>query len=132
MLCFRRASDLEGAGSIRVWARTTPHFRAELEQTADREERNLPVAGALRARYRRLGEGFLDGLRGGFAIALHDPSRALALLARDGMGHESLAYSLTDEDLAAAWNEEDLVGTAGVTGEIDRATDPDVTFLPPS
>ena len=40
-----------------------------------------------------MGEAFLDGLTGSFAVALRDPARDLTVIASDGMGNRSPCYS---------------------------------------
>jgi asparagine synthase (glutamine-hydrolysing) len=59
----------------------------------------------LELRYQRLGEAFLDEVRGNFAVALYDPARRLSIVARDGMGNVSLSYVLNARIFAASQDE---------------------------
>lgn len=110
---------MQRAGSVRVWARAAPHLLASLAASTPPPDRHLDLAAALRSRYERLGDGFLDDLRAGFAVIVHDPGRRQVLLARDGMGEQPLHYALTSAGLATAFHAEDLAAAHGVTGELD-------------
>ena len=76
-------------------------------------------AGRLRGRYLERGEGFLDGVGGRFALALHDRVRARALAARSAPGHASLAYLLDERRFAVARESSDLADLPGVSDALD-------------
>ncbi|HSM13626.1 MAG TPA: hypothetical protein VLA66_06130, partial [Thermoanaerobaculia bacterium] len=88
----------------------------------DGAEVSAPAAshGALLTeRYERLGEAFLDRIEGRFALVLEDRARRRAILARDGLGHQGLAYVLDRERFLAAADPADLVGREGVGDCLD-------------
>lgn len=62
----------------------------------------------LLARYRRLGERFLDDVRGSYAVAVYDPAAGRVIAARDAMGGRLASYILRDDLFAC------VVGSAGV------------------
>ena len=70
--------------------------------------------------YRRDGPGFVDDLRGMYALALHDPAQDLLLLARDPFGIKPLYYVETDKLFAFASEPQALVAAglvaAGLAG----------------
>lgn len=76
------------------------------------------AAPGLLERYRRLGESFLDGVRGRFAVAVHDRAHARLLLARDGVGHFGLAWTRRGSRVAAAAEAAELRTIAG--SRLDR------------
>jgi len=63
--------------------------------------------------YRRDGEGFADGLRGMYALALHDPARRRLVLARDPFGIKPLYVAETEDGLAFA-SEAQALAAAGI------------------
>ena len=67
------------------------------------------------ALYARHGLGFLDHLRGMFALALHDPATGRMVLARDPFGIKQLYYVETPEALLFASEPQALLA-AGVGG----------------
>jgi asparagine synthase (glutamine-hydrolysing) len=98
--------------------------RGALLADAPPGERELDDAALLLARYHRLGEAFLDDVRGAFALALVDPARPLALAARDGMGNRAASYVLRREVFAVAVGPESggapaLLELPGVSAELD-------------
>ncbi|HSM12525.1 MAG TPA: asparagine synthase C-terminal domain-containing protein, partial [Thermoanaerobaculia bacterium] len=68
----------------------------------------------------QLGEAFLDRVEGRFALVLEYRARRRALLARDGLGHQGLAYALDRERLLVASDPADLVAARGVDGSLDE------------
>lgn len=78
-------------------------------------DRSTPSAADLIARYLRLGERFLDEVRGEFVVVLEDPARGLVLAARDGMGAEYAAYRVDAAGMATARDDADLA-QPGATG----------------
>jgi asparagine synthase (glutamine-hydrolysing) len=56
-------------------------------------ERDASDEELLLARYRRLGERFLDDVRGIYAVAVYDPAAGRVLAAPDAMGAGSPATS---------------------------------------
>ncbi|MBP1642619.1 MAG: asparagine synthase (glutamine-hydrolyzing) [Acidobacteria bacterium] len=82
-----------------------------------------PAAGTgaelLRARYIAQGESFLDAAEGRFAVAVLDRAAGRALIARDGLGHASLAYLLDGARFAVASQEAALVELPGVSRALD-------------
>jgi hypothetical protein len=74
-----REPELELAGHL--------SNRPALESSASSDETELDDGAWLAARYRRLGEAFLDEVRGDFAVRVRDPARGLSLAARDGLGN---------------------------------------------
>ena len=70
--------------------------------------------------YERDGVSFADGLRGMYAIALHDPARGRLVLARDPFGIKPLYYVQTAAGLAFASEPQALLA-AGLAA---RAVDP--------
>lgn len=97
--------------------------RRELAAGSLAEERATSVEELLRARYARLGEAFLDGVRGSFALAVRDPSARRLLAARTGMGGQLASYVLRDDLFAVSVGlegAEPLLRLPGVSGELDR------------
>ena len=77
-------------------------------------------AELLRRRYLERSEAFLDGVRGRFALALHDRERGLALAARSAPGHASLAYVLDERRFAVARESAELAALPGVGEALDE------------
>lgn len=78
------------------------------------------AATRLLARYRALGESFLDDVRGRFAVALHDRERDRLVLARDGMGSFGLAWTRVGRRRLAAPDAAALRGAGCAGDRIDR------------
>jgi len=70
-----------------------PELRAAMADTPFRTRSDCEPAVFL---YERDGQHFADGLRGMYAIALHDPGRNRLVLARDPFGIKPLYYITTD------------------------------------
>lgn len=87
-----------------------------LPESGDRQ----PAEARLRALYVARGETFLDGLTGCFAVFLHDPTRQLTAIARDGMGSQTLSYSVVGERLFAHQDDAALLVEIGATSELSE------------
>lgn len=86
-------------------------------------ERDASDEELLLARYRRLGERFLDDVRGTYAVALFDAVASRVLAARDVMGGRLASYVLRDDLFAVAvgpGGPSRLLALPGVSGELDR------------
>src|SRR6185436_7358103 len=89
--------------------------------TADRRATDTEL---LFARYQRLGERFLDDVRGIFAVAVYDPAAGRVLAARDPMGGGLASYVLRDDLFAVtvgAGGAARLLDIPGVSAELDRS-----------
>src|SRR4051794_10999309 len=69
--------------------------------------------------YEERGDGFAEGLRGMFAIALWDAPRRRLLLARDPFGIKPLYYRVAGGVLSFASELKAIVRQPGVAGEVD-------------
>jgi asparagine synthase (glutamine-hydrolysing) len=76
-----------------------PELRREMAGTPFRTRSDCEPAAFL---YERNGIGFVDALRGMYAIALHDPAKQRVVLARDPFGIKPLYYITTDQAFAFA------------------------------
>ena len=86
-------------------------------------ERDASDEELLLARYRRLGDHFLDDVRGTYALALHDRAAGRMVAARDPMGARLASYVLRDDLFAVAVGSGGacrLLELPGVSGELDR------------
>ena len=74
--------------------------------------------------YLRDGERFAEKLRGMYALAIHDASKAQLLLARDPFGIKPLYYAETDEGLFFASEPQALIAAGVMAAAVDeRARD---------
>ena len=71
--------------------------------------------------YRERGLDFADALRGMYAIALHDPTNARLVLARDPFGIKPLYYVERDDGLAFASEPRALIGAGLASAALDPA-----------
>lgn len=71
----------------------------------------------LLALYARRGLEFLNGVRGMFALALHDPATGLVVLARDPFGIKQLYYAETPDGLVFASEPQAIVALCRANGE---------------
>ncbi|MCB2107729.1 MAG: asparagine synthase (glutamine-hydrolyzing) [Rhodobacteraceae bacterium] len=69
--------------------------------------------------YLRDGPKFADGLRGMYAIAIHDPGRNCLVLARDPFGIKPLYYAEIDQGLAFASEPQALIAAGLVAPDVD-------------
>jgi asparagine synthase (glutamine-hydrolysing) len=77
----------------------------------------------LLARYQRLGERFLDDVRGSYAVAVYDPAAGRVIAARDAMGGRLASYVLRDDLFACAVGSggvRRLLELPGVSDDLDR------------
>jgi asparagine synthase (glutamine-hydrolysing) len=72
--------------------------------------------------WRRRGLDFTESLRGMYAIALHDPSEARLVLARDPFGIKPLYYAETPRGLAFASEPQAILAAGLVTPRLRRRT----------
>jgi asparagine synthase (glutamine-hydrolysing) len=70
-------------------------------------------------RYASDGEGFADGLRGTYAIAVHDPASGRLVLARDPFGIKPLYYVATDRLFAFASEPQALLAAGLAAPAVD-------------
>jgi asparagine synthase (glutamine-hydrolysing) len=70
-------------------------------------------------RYASDGEGFADGLRGMYAIAVHDPASGRLVLARDPFGIKPLYYVATDRLFAFASEPQALLAAGLAAPAVD-------------
>jgi asparagine synthase (glutamine-hydrolysing) len=68
--------------------------------------------------YAAQGPGFVDVLRGMYAIALHDPARRRLVLARDPFGIKQLYYVENDKYLAFASEPQALLAAGAATRDV--------------
>jgi asparagine synthase (glutamine-hydrolysing) len=79
--------------------------------------------------YEEYGEGFLQRIRGMFALALWDDRRRLLLAARDRAGEKPLYYALTRDGLRLASEIKALLSRSEVQRELDvEALDQFLTY----
>jgi len=71
--------------------------------------------------YRRDGEAFAAGLRGMYAIAVHDPARLLLVLARDPFGIKPLYYIENDAGFFFASEPQALIAAGIVAAAVNAA-----------
>ena len=86
-------------------------------------ERDASDEELLLARYRRLGERFLDDVRGIYAVAVYDPAAGRVLAARDAMGGRLASYVLRDDLFAidlGPGGAGRVLDLPGVSDELDR------------
>src|SRR5690606_20572112 len=79
----------------------------------------LSDAERLLQRWLVFGEGFLEGVRGSYVVALLDARLPLALAARDALGNRYAAYALNGDRFALAGDDATLLSLPGVSGRID-------------
>jgi asparagine synthase (glutamine-hydrolysing) len=70
--------------------------------------------------YVKLGDGWIDALRGCFSVVIDDRRQQRVVAARDPMGLQPLFYVRAGDALAFSWSTEALVGHPRVSGELDR------------
>jgi asparagine synthase (glutamine-hydrolysing) len=76
--------------------------------------------------YRRDGQEFARGLRGMYAIAVHDPARRRLILARDPFGIKPLYYAETPKGFFFASEAQALVAAGAVTQQTEAHARDDV------
>ena len=103
----RRAAAATGGAPVLLYSGRIDD-RERLLAGAPAAEREASDEELLLARYRRLGERFLDDVRGTYAVALYDPAAGRVLAARDHMGGRLASYVLRDDLFAV------IVGPGGV------------------
>ncbi len=71
--------------------------------------------------YRRDGERFAEGLRGMYALAIHDPGRRRLVLARDPFGIKPLYYAETPRGFYFASEPQALIAAGVVAPSLNKA-----------
>ncbi len=95
--------------------------RAELTEELEAAGRAADDASVLLLAYQRWGEGFLERLRGIFALVLWDASRDLFLCVRDALGNHPLFVSSGGAEVVASTSLDAVVHHPSVSTEINRA-----------
>lgn len=93
---------------------------AELAEELEAAGRTIDDASLLLLAYRRWGEGFLDRLRGIFALVLWDATRDLFLCARDPLGNHPLFFSTGGPEVVVSTSLDAVVHHPTVSTEINR------------
>ncbi len=101
-----------------------PFWRGRPEAPADGA-----MAREILDAYRRDGVRLLDGLHGGFSLAIVEPGRRSAVLAIDRMGIQRLAYAETEGGLVFSTSAEAVARHLDPTPRIDRQSVLDYLFF---
>jgi asparagine synthase (glutamine-hydrolysing) len=136
-MAFRRLAllDLEGGNQParteqgRFWSVFNGEIynHAQLRQELLRHGHHLRGTGdaeLIPHLYEQWGEGFLDKLRGMFALAVYDQDTGDLLLARDGFGIKPLYWTTTNDHLAFASE----IGALRAAGLVPSEADPDAVW----
>ena len=115
------AGTLAERGALQVFLHGFLFDRDDLASSLGEVAARATDADLVLTAFERHGEGIVARLRGSFAVAIHDRSRATTIVARDPLGAHPLFYCTRGSSVLFATHPKMLLAQPGVSGALNAA-----------